>query len=242
MKSWLSFHPDINYNQPVKTGPKHALMAVALPYRPADTVVDLLFDKTKEYFVKLGHGVKSCPEIYSAGKGYLLSAGGANQGKWSIIVARPTCLFLDDNAADISEVIHLKGKSKDFMKWNNTGVYKNFTCTNGKIHIPEKFKPIVKNKLWKIYNVDKNLLVAAHSSKGLAILTVHKNENPETLLKELAENNPELNKLHSEFQFPGGSLIKYDVNATKNKWVITSVDNKETNRDFDIWPLISGKF
>ncbi|NQU52907.1 MAG: hypothetical protein HQ522_10260, partial [Bacteroidetes bacterium] len=196
MKSWLSFHPEINYNTPVKNGNNHAMMAVAFPYRPADKVVDLIFDKSQEYFVKLGHGVKSCPEIYSAGAGYLLSAGGANQGKWSIIVARPTCLFLDDDAEEITDVIHLKGKGKNFMKWNDTGVYKDFACTNGTIFIPEKYKIVAENKLWKIYNVDENLSVAVHSSNNLSILSICKNQNPKTLASNLLENNSEINKLH----------------------------------------------
>jgi len=242
MKSWLSFHPEINYNEPVKNGKRHALMAVCLPYRPPDKAVELLTDKSSGYFVKLGHSTKSCPEIYSAGDGYLLSAGGANQGKWSIIVARPTCLFLNDDAQDISEVIHLKGKGDNFMKWNNTGVYKDFACTNGSVYIPEKFKMVDKNKLWTIYNLDNNLQIAVHSSEGLSILSVFKNSNAKDLAQKLLDSNPDLNQLKSQFHFPEGKRITYDVNAPRNKWIITAVDTKIVDRDFSKWPLLSGDF
>jgi hypothetical protein len=46
--------------------------------------------------------------------------------------------------------------------------------------------------------------------------------------------------LKSQFQFPAGSKIDFDVNASKEKWVIKSVDGKSVDRDFDVWPLING--
>ena len=58
----------------------------------------------------------------------------------------------------------------------------------------------------------------------------------------MLENNPEINKLRSEFKFPEGSLIEYDIHAPKDKWVITSVNHKPVDRDFEKWPLISGEF
>lgn len=240
MKSWLSFHPEMRYNTSVKTGLKHALMAVALPYRPADKVIDLLFNKSQGYFVKLGHGVKSCPEIYSAGDGYLLSAGGANQGKWSIIVARPTCLFLNDNAQHLNDVIHLKGAGNDFMKWNNTGLYKNFACTNGSVHIPEKFTKIYSTEIWDIYELNNKLLAAVHQSDGLSILLISQSNNPKKLANNLQKNNPEMDKLRHEFQIPDGDHITYDVDAPKNKWLIKTINSKPVDRKFDNWPLLIG--
>lgn len=111
--------------------------------RLADKVVDLIFNKGNGYFVKLGHGKKSCPEIFTAGKHFLLSAGGANQGKRSIVVTRPTTLFLNDKADKLPKTFYLTGRGTDFMKWNNTGVYKNFACALGAVLVPTAFKSVV---------------------------------------------------------------------------------------------------
>jgi len=242
MKTWLSFHPTIKYNEPIQSGETHALIAACMPYRPADEVVSLIFKKTPGYFVKLGHGSGSSPEIYSAGPGYLLSAGGLNRGKWSNIVARPICLFLNDEAHEIADVIHINGNGKNFMKWKNTGVYKDFACSDGTVFIPEKFKPSAENKMWTVYAVSDTLSVAVHSSEVLGIVLVFRNRKAAELADELLKNNPDLQILKRHFRFPGGSEIEYDVNAPKDQWVMISVDGKPLDRDFDKWPLISGDF
>lgn len=63
MKSWLSYAPIAPFDTNISHGEVHALMGACMPYRPADKVVDLIFNKEKGYFVKLGHGKKSCTEI-----------------------------------------------------------------------------------------------------------------------------------------------------------------------------------
>lgn len=238
MKTWLTFHPTLAFSRPSETGKSHALIAACMPYRPTDEVVDLIFNKSRGYFVKLGHGSEGSPEIYSAGPGYLLSAGGVNRGKWSNIVARPVCLFLKDDANEITEIFHIKGKGNDYMKWNNTGVYQNFACTNGAVFVPEKFKPAATYKLWAVYAIGDSLAIAVHSSEGLGIISVFKNQKPTELADQLLKSNPDPGILNSHFQFPGGQAIDYDVNSPKDKWVIKAVDGKQTNRDFGKWPLI----
>ncbi len=42
-------------------------------------------------------------------------------------------------------MIHLAGPGTDFMKWNNTGVYRNFACAKGPVFVPDSFKPLQKN-------------------------------------------------------------------------------------------------
>ena len=126
------------------------------------------------------------------------------------------------------------------MKWNNTGIYKDFACTIGTTHIPENFKIAAQNNLWKIYEVSANVYAAIHSSQRLSVLALFKNQNPNKLAEELLKFNPEIDKLHTQFQFPGGNKIEYDVNAPNKKWVITAIDNIPTEGDFDKWPLISG--
>lgn len=242
MKTWLSFHPSISDNDPIISGETHALIAACMPYRPSDEVVSLIFSKHPGYFVKLGHGSGGSPEIYSAGPGYLLSAGGLNRGKRSNLIARPICLFLNDEANELAEVIHLNGNGKNFMKWKNTGVYKDYACTSGTVHIPEKFKPSAANKMWTVYTVSDTLTVAVHSSEGLGIVSVFHNRKAAELADELLKNNPDLQILKRHFRFPGGSEIEYDLNAPEDQWVMISVDGKPLDRYFDKWPLISGDF
>jgi hypothetical protein len=242
MKTWLSFHPAIKYTEPIQSGETHALIAACMPYCPADEVVSLIFNKTSGYFVKLGHGSGGSPEIYAAGPGYLLSAGGLNRGKWSNIIARPICLFLNDEADELAEVIHLNGSGKNYMKWNNTGVYKDFACSNGTVSIPEKFKPSAENKLWSVYSLSDTLAVAVHSADGLGIVSVFRNRKATELADELLKYNPDPQNLKRHFRFPGGREIEYDVNAPKHQWVMISVDGKPLDRDFDNWPLIGGDY
>jgi hypothetical protein len=238
MKSWLSYSRDIDYITNNGIGNAHALIGVCMPYRPADKVVEMLFDKGDGYFVKLGHGPDACPEIYSAGEKFLLSAGGVNRGKRSLIVTRPITLFLNDKAENLSEVIHLSGPGNDFMLWNNTGVYKNFACAAGPIVVPESFIPVLKNENWSIYSTKDNLSILVYSTKDFGLVCVFKKTDEKALLSEIMLANPDIIHLKTHFRFPGGKSIDYDVLSPRNKWVIVSADDKLLNLDFDKWPLI----
>lgn len=240
MKSWLSFSPVTGFDQDISSGEVHALMGVCMPYRPADKVIDLIFRKGEGYFVKLGHGPESSPEVFSAGQKYLISAGGVNRGKSSLIVARPICLFLSDSAKVLSSVIHLSGPGTDFMNWNNTGVYRNFACAAGPVIVPESFNPVQKNKIWSVYATKDSLSIAVHSVADFGLISVFKNRNASTLIAELMKANPDIDKLKSGFVSPDGLKISYDVFAPKEKWVIVSADRVMVDRDFDKWPLIDG--
>ena len=44
----------------------------------------------------------------------------------------------------------------------------------------------------------------------------------------------------SEFQWPGGIRITYDVKAPKDKWVIISAGGQAVDRIHDRWPLVDG--
>ena len=239
MKSWLSFSPVAEFDKNIGGGEVHALMGAIMPYRPADKVVEMIFDKGNGYFVKLGHGPQSCPEIFTAGNRFLLSAGGVNRGKFSIIVARPVTLFLDDHAQDLSETIHLAGPGSDFMKWNNTGVYKNLACAAGPVVIPRTFHPAAKNDLWSVYTSGDSLLIAVHSTADFGVISVFRQSDAARLLTELTKANSDPDKLKTSFQFPEGPKITYDVLAPEDKWVMVSADGQMLDRDFDKWPLIN---
>jgi hypothetical protein len=242
MKSWLSFSPVSDYDKDISSGEVHALMGAIMPYRPADKVVEIIFDKGDGYFVKLGHGPKSSPEIYSAGEKFLISAGGVNRGERSIIVARPITLFLNDHAGHLSQTFHLAGPGTDFKEWNNTGVYENFACAAGPVSVPDGYKVTAENEIWQIFSTSDSLLVAVHSEANFGLLFVFKNSNASTLLAELTKANPNAEELKRTFRYPDGKLITYDVLAPKDKWVIVSANGLSLDRDFDNWPLINGHF
>ncbi len=238
-KSWLSYSDIGNYNKDVRNGDVHALMGSIMPYRPADKAVELLFNKGDGYFAKLGHGSEASPEIYSAGKNYLISAGGVNRGKRSLIVAKPITLFLNDQATELSETFHLTGLGTDFMKWNNTGVCRNFAVAEGPVHVPSGYLPVAQKENWNVYQSRDSLLIAVYSTPDLGILSVHEKQNPQELADRLFASNSDPEKLKTQFLFPGGLMIEYDVNATKDKWVIKFIDGKAVNRAYDKWPLIT---
>jgi hypothetical protein len=242
MKSWLSFSPVDNYNKNIEKGSLHALIGCCMPYRPQDKVVEMEFYKGNGYFVKLGHGPDACPEIYAAGKHFLLSAGGANRGERSLIVARPITLFLDDTVENLSETIHLAGPGNDYLKWNNTGVYKNFACAAGPVFIPSSFIPVATKDNWSVFVMKDSVSVIVFSTGKLGLIAIFEGIQTLGLLDEILKANPDNDKLQNQFQFPGGRKISYNVNAPLNKWVITSENDSLLDRYFDKWPLIEGGF
>ncbi|AEL25358.1 hypothetical protein [Cyclobacterium marinum] len=242
MKAWMSFFPGAATNFDIGEGEAHAIIGACMPYRPADKIRLMLSEKGNGYFIKMGHGKGSCPEIYTAGENYLLSAGGANLGKTSQIVARPITLFLNDEAKELEETFHLAGPGTNFMEWNNTGVYKNFACAAGPVAIPQGYQAQYKGNIWSIFEANDKVLVAVFSSANLGILLVFENQDPQTLLKKLENKNPDMESLHTQFRFPDGLLIEYDPIAPKDKWVITKVNQSKLDRNYENWPLIEGSF
>ena len=242
MKSWMAYLPNLPSGHNVNGSDVHAIMGSCMPYRPADKVVQQLFDKGKGYFIKIGHGHKTCPEIYTAGNKFLISAGGTNRGKASDIVARPIILFLDDHAENLAQTFHLSGPGTDFMKWNNTGVYQNFACAAGPVIIPQGLMAIAENENWKIFQTSQDLLIVVYTKCDLGIIWVTENQHSQELLKKLIQANSDSKSIETEFQIPGGNKIAYDVNSPNDKWVIKNVDGKPLDRDFDKWPLLDGIF
>lgn len=240
IKSWLSYGPVDDYDRNLGGSEVHALMGVLMPYRPADKVVEMIFNKRDGYFVKLGHGSNGSPEIYSASENSLLSAGGVNRGERSLIVARPITLFLDDKAVTLSETFHLAGPGPSFMKWNNTGVYKNFACAAGPVSVPSSFVPKAANGSWSIYASTDHLLIAVHSEAALGLLVLFKDTDAVSLLEQLTKANSDLSRLKSEFKFPDGRKLTFDPGSPKDKWVMISDNGIQLDRDFDRWPLVEG--
>ena len=61
-------------------------------------------------------------------------------------------------------------------------------------------------------------------------------------LFSIANGLSQAKKLNTNFQFPNGEKISYDVLAAKSKWVIKSVNDILQKRNFDQWSLIEGYF
>lgn len=234
LKVWASLYDD-SLSIDMSRGQHHALWATFSSYKPADKVMEWILNKPKPYFVKIGHGYNSCPEIISGDKDYLLSAGGANQGRRSLVVAKPIMLFLNDGASEMRETFHMFGPGNDFMDWNNTGVYQEFACTKGKVHIPEGKKPIMSSANWQIFSVKEGVFLATYSKKELGLIAIVRSNTAKTVLEKIVKNNSDERQLNHFFHHPNGNRIEYDLESPKDQWVIKSINKIKTDRNFSKW-------
>ncbi len=240
MKTWLSFYADIlniDLDLHMERGKHIALWAAIMPYRPADAVIDWTLAKPEPYLVKMGHGSNSCPEIYSGDPSFLLSAGGANQGRRSLILPRPIILFSDDHKSKLSEVFHMMGPGEDFMNWNNTGVHDRFAVAAGPVRIPAGKNPLHVHENWSVFELSTELLLAAFSTPDLGIMAIIDGEvaDAEEKLKDVIADNPETKLLDGKFVHRNGTRIAFNATAPRNLWVITSINNQMVNRKFETW-------
>ncbi|EMI16114.1 putative secreted protein, partial [Rhodopirellula maiorica SM1] len=240
IKPWISLLPDSPKDLELRGNRHIAIWVCWSPYRLPDQTAQWIVEKPADYFIRIGHGPESSPEIYSGGPGYLLSGGGVHRGDRSLIVARPITLILDDPANELSEVLHLAGPGKNFRDWNNTGVWQNVAAAAGPVHIPPRWKPAAASTLWKIFQRESNLCVAVHSRDDFGVVHIVRSSDPEQVLRSLQSANSNAKQLRSSFQIPNGSLIRYDTHAAKNRWVIQQVDGRPMDRDFDRWPSMIG--
>ena len=236
LKVWASLFDD-SLQIDMSRGQHHALWATFASYKPSDKVMEWIINKPKPYFVKMGHGYNSCPEIISGDKGYLLSAGGANQGKRSLIVAKPIMLFLNDDAEEMSETFHMFGPGDNFVEWNNTGVYEDFACTKGKVYIPEAKQALISSANWQIFSITEGVFLAIYSKKEIGLMAIVRSNSAKDVLNKIIENNSDESRLNTRFNHPNGNIIDYDLESPKDQWVITRVNRKNMDRDFSKWPF-----
>lgn len=239
MQVWTAFQE----GEPIKiTGRQHqALVAAAMPYRPPNATIALARQKTNPYVLRLGHGAKGSPEIFSGGPGYLLTAGGVCRGKLQEVIPRQTALLLDDDAPTLKECIYLPG-AEDWTAWNNTGVYKNFACGNAPVHIPENFEPVLEKDNWKSFAFEAvpKLIVLTYSAKNFGLIVLRPMEHPNAgkALFDMIEANKGKD-LKKELYFPEGEHYVYDVDAAPGTWIIASDDKETLNRNYDTWPAFN---
>ena len=219
---------------------QHALMTLLLHYNLSDELTKLLLQKRSSYRAKLGHGRKGSPEIYTGGSNYVLSAGGVQRGKLSQLAAHPTILLFNDNVMHADSCFRLCGKGK-MKDWNNTGVYANFACSNQPVQIPPQYTPVAEQGNWKVfYSARSKMTVFTYSDKKVGLLMVKGIPPASTkrVLEKLIEDNAKLD-LTKQFNLPGTGIIGYNLHSPKNKWVITEVNGKNVDRNFDKWQRIN---
>lgn len=244
MKAWISFYSesrDIPDDLAIERGRHIALWAAIMPYRPADKVIDWSLVKPHPYFVKIGRGANSCPEIYSGDPSFLLSAGGANQGRRSLILPRPIILFTHDDETDLSDVFHMMGPGEDFMDWNNTGVYKRFAVAAGPVRIPASGNPLADQDEWSVFELSEDHFLVTFSTQNLGIMTISDRNGRDAgaILREMMGPNPRERVMAGNFKQQDGTEISFDEKAPNHLWVIKSVNGVEANRLFESWPAFT---
>lgn len=223
----------------------HAVYAALMPYRLPSAVAEAArAGGEREYFVRIGRGPGASPELYSSGPGFLLSAGGTGREPRSLIVARPTVLFLNDGAVDLSETFHIGGAG-DYHEWNNTGVLHRFAVARAPLHVPQGIEPAVSGKPWSVYIVDgtadeRQLLVAAADTGTVAALYLPEKTSSEAkqLAEQLNRNSPSSLLEAGQAVLPDGRSVEFDLSVSSDLWVISTP--KEAGRRVTEWPRLSG--
>jgi hypothetical protein len=213
------------------------LTTVLSNYQLPNQIKAMIEEKPVKYFAKIGHGLKSSPEIYYGTTDYLLSAGGLRYGKKSQIVPRPSTLLLNDESKDISECFHVASEKK-LNQWNNTGVYRQLMVSPEPIYIPKTYHEIAKKEDWQIFKPynDKALYICVLNIKGLGILYLG-DQNYE---KVLNQNNDKAS-LQKRFIAADHKTIEYQLHS-KKKWIISSIDGQKQQRKFKKWSRFDVSF
>jgi hypothetical protein len=223
----------------VRKGEHHALIASVSSYRPPDVVAEWIVAKPDPYFIQMGHGWDASCEIYSGGPGYLITAGGVANDRFKQSVARPTTLILDDGAMDLKELLHVAGPGNRFREWNNTGVHRNFAVAAGSVSIPDGWTPETQDAQWQIFR-RQGINIAVHSRDSLGLFCLFHEGDPDSLLASLRTANPDVSRLETQFNWPVGTKLTYDVRAPKDRWVIETVDGESLGREHGSWSLMFG--
>ncbi|MDX2002348.1 MAG: hypothetical protein SFW35_07940 [Chitinophagales bacterium] len=221
-------------DKPALKNEHFAVFATLLKYRLKQEQISKLFEEKQDYMVTIGHGYRSSPELYSAGKGYLISGGGVQRRKTSQLIPRPIVLILDDGIMTVDSCFRLCDKGS-IGKWNNTGVWKDFACAASPIYIPPQYQAIYREGNWQVFQPSQHFKVLTYSGDNVSLLFIDKsNMSTTNLVDKMKAANSSLD-LKRQVTTPNGVQIKYNVHAPKDKWVIKEVDGKPLKRDVDDW-------
>jgi hypothetical protein len=122
-------------------------------------------------------------------------------------------------------------------------VHDLFACGKGSVRIPSRYAKSREAEFsgWQIFKPypDRSLRVAVYNGADLGVIALFPDHSGTGmgLAKSLHSNNSNIADLTNRFQFPGGKLIVYDLDAPGSTWVIQSAGGVEMNRDVSSWPL-----
>eukprot|EP00045_Choanoeca_perplexa_P010827 m.112348 g.112348 ORF g.112348 m.112348 type:complete len:659 (-) comp15407_c0_seq2:113-2089(-) len=206
------------------------------------------------YYARLGHGDKSCPEVYTRTPDWLLCAGGATVDRH--IGTRPIALmWTEGSAAKRSDLLRIEGKGA-WKKWNMTGVIFNVAIAKGNCQVPSSYTEIAPSSpglTWRGYRPKAcpHALVLVHNAfpatvAAIVVLSnVHTEAAASGLLDQVNTSNGVLAK-KGQLVVPQWDLhvwsnvatVDYDLGGKKKLWTITGVNGQPLDRSFQRWPLV----
>jgi hypothetical protein len=248
----------------IRSGDHHALWVPFTSYRLPEVTSEWIERKSREYLIMMGHGADGSPEIYSSGPSFLISAGGVARDRFKQAVARPTTLMLDDGVLELAGILHIIGEDDDYRQWNNTGVYNRF-AVGKRVVLPASWLPVASQGRWSVYEPNasardsvRNLVrnsvhnssynpthnpakVLIYTGQDVALFYLMPNFDSGLLLDIMTEKNSDEALLLDQFTTYYDEVIRYDIDAPKDTWVIESVSGVAINRNFDSWALLEGE-
>lgn len=229
---------------PVESNTHQAIYAALMPYRLPESVADLAVSTSTERYVQIGRGPRASPEIYSAGDGWLLSAGGTGRPTRSQIVARPITLMLADGADDLSQLFWLGGEGAH-ERWNNTGVVYGAAVGEAPLHVPAGRVAVDQAGPWHLFVDDATgVSIAAAETDLVAALVILDAAGGEgstsSAFSQLSADNPAQSLDEGRLLLADSVVVHFDIGAPHNRWVITAVDGEPTESDLTEWPRLSG--
>jgi len=105
---------------------------------------------------------------------------------------------------------------------------------------PQAWNQLLPMHPGRFLKIADGVCVAVHSADQLGLMMVFENKDPQELLQQITALNPSEADLYQQCHVPNGPRIRYDLQASQNKWVIIEVDEKMMERNFEKWPLIHG--
>ncbi|MDG6225966.1 MAG: hypothetical protein QCI82_10710 [Candidatus Thermoplasmatota archaeon] len=236
MKVWASRGGIDVSDRMITSGAEHALMASVLPYDLPGEVLDVLMGPGKEALVMIGHGTNRSPEIYSRGRGHLISAGGCRCNFFSEEVIRPITVLFDDGKRHLDDVIHLGLPDRMLRRPNNTGVHHRFAVSAGPVHVPRSYKLLERDGDWSLYEHGRHR-IAVHSGSDPGIVAIFPEGIASLHLKDIVGRNGDNRKLLERFHFPDTAEVRYDLKAHPGTYMIIDTSCRKHGRDIGKWPL-----
>mgnify|MGYP001052814066 CR=1 FL=1 len=232
---------------PVEKHTHQAVYAALMPYRLPDATATLAMTADRSHYVRIGRGPGSSPEIYSAGDGYLLSAGGVGRGRSSQIVMRLISLILTNGAGDASELWRI-GDDASYWSGNRTGVLPGVAVGRPPLTVPCGVAPTAAAGAWTVYHdATSGVTVACGETSYVGVIYALDREavadlgmNENQLASRLADLTGSDDLDAGLLYLPDGRQIVFDLSANADTWVIVSVNGEAMDRELTRWPRLDG--